>query len=111
MPDVILLYTTWPDAEKAQAAADAAIEARLAACANILAPMRSIYRWDGAIESAEETPMLLKTTAEAAPALRRLILELHPYELPCMLAWPADEQLSHGDYLAWVRGEVAPDHR
>ena len=106
MPDVILLYTTWPDDEKARAAADAAIEARLAACANILAPMQSVYRWEGRIERAAETPMLLKTTVEAAPALRRLILDLHPYELPCILAWQADERHSSADYLTWVRGEV-----
>jgi periplasmic divalent cation tolerance protein len=106
MPDVILLYTTWPDAEKAQAAADAAIEARLAACANILAPMQSVYRWEGRIEHAAETPMLLKTTAEGAAALSRLILELHPYDLPCILAWPADERHSSADYLTWLRREV-----
>ena len=111
MADVILLYTTWPDAEKAQAAARAAVEARLAACANILAPMQSVYRWDRQIEHAAETPMLLKTTAQAAPALRRLIAELHPYALPCILAWAADESCSSADYLLWVRSEVAGDRR
>jgi periplasmic divalent cation tolerance protein len=108
MASVILLYTTWPDQEKARAAARAAVEARLAACANILAPMQSLYRWEGEIECAGETPMLLKTTAEAAPALRSLILELHPYELPCVLALPANVEFSDPDYVAWIARETLP---
>jgi periplasmic divalent cation tolerance protein len=106
MPDVILLYTTWPDAEKAQAAGEAAVAARLAACVNVFAPIRSIYRWEGEIERAEETPMTLKSTAEAAPALRRLLIEMHPYDLPCILAWPVSAGLSHPDFLAWVQAET-----
>ena len=106
MPDVILLYTTWPDAEKAQAAGEAAVTARLAACVNIFAPIRSIYRWDGEIERAEETPMTLKSTAEAVPALRRLLIGMHPYDLPCILAWPVSSELSHQDFLAWVQQET-----
>ena len=113
MPDVILLYTTWPDAEKAQAAAEAAIAARLAACVNIFAPIQSIYRWEGEIERAVETPMTLKSTTQAAPALRRLLIELHPYELPCILAWPVSREHSHADFLTWVqdesRGGAPPD--
>lgn len=112
MPDVILLYTTWPDAEKAQAAGEAAIAARLAACINIFAPIQSIYRWEGQIERASETPMTLKTTAEAAPALRRLLTRLHPYDLPCILGWAVSDELSHPEFLAWVKAETtAPADR
>jgi periplasmic divalent cation tolerance protein len=107
MPEFVLLYTTWPDAEKAAAAGEAAIQARLAACVNIFAPIRSIYRWQGQLEQAQETPMTLKTTAEAAPALRRLLIEHHPYELPCILALPINPELSHPDFLAWIGVETA----
>ena len=65
MDELVVLYTTWPDAETAEAFARRAVEERLAACANVMAPMRSIYRWDGEIQSEVEIPMLLKTTAAA----------------------------------------------
>ncbi len=107
MDDVTILYTTWPDAEMAQVCASAAVEARLAACANLLAPMRSIYRWGGAVQTEAETPMLLKTTAAAARPLRDLILERHPYETPCILALPALAQGSNPAFLDWIRNEVA----
>jgi periplasmic divalent cation tolerance protein len=106
MPDVMFLYTTWPDAEKAEAAGRAAVEAQLAACVNILAPMRSIYRWRGKIETDAETPMTLKTTAQAAGALKRLLIGLHPYETPCILALPVSSEHSHTDFLAWVQEEA-----
>jgi periplasmic divalent cation tolerance protein len=108
MAQVILLYTTWPDAEKAQAAGEAAITARLAACVNILAPMQSIYRWNGRIERTAEVPMLVKTTVEAAPALRELLLELHPYDVPSLLALPVDEAFSHEGFLGWIGAETRP---
>src|ERR1700743_1304728 len=83
MDDLIVLYTTWPDAETAEAFGRRAVEERLAACADVLAPMRSIYRWDGDIKSEPEIPMLLKTTAAKAQALLETILRYHPYETPC----------------------------
>ena len=67
MQDVVLIYTTWPDAETADAAAVEAVERRLAACANRLAPIRSTYRWEGRVEQADETPVLFKTAASTAP--------------------------------------------
>jgi len=60
MPETVILYTTWPDAEKAEAVAAEAVAERLAACANIFAPIGSIYRWEGAIERATEIPMTLR---------------------------------------------------
>src|ERR1700744_4218546 len=82
MDELVILYTTWPDAETAEAFGRRAVEERLAARANVLAPMRSIYRWDGEIQSEPETPMLLKTTAAAVHRLGRLILRYHPYKTP-----------------------------
>jgi periplasmic divalent cation tolerance protein len=106
MPDVILLYTTWPDPEKARAAGEAAVAAQLAACVNILAPIQSIYRWEGRIDESIEIPMILKTSASAAADLRRLLIERHPYQLPCMVALPITAEHSHPDFLAWVQDQV-----
>ena len=106
MTEVVFLYTTWPDAETAEAVARTAVEQRLAACANRFAPMRSIYRWEGKVEETDEIPMTFKTTAAAVPALKALILQRHPYDLPAILALPVDAALSHDAFLAWIAGEV-----
>lgn len=106
MDDLIILYTTWPDAEMAQALGRTAVERKLAACANVLAPMRSIYRWEGEVQTEAETPMLLKTTAGAAERLRALILEHHPYDTPCIIALKTDSPLCNPAYLFWAHGEV-----
>ncbi len=107
MSDVVILYTTWPDAETAQAAGAAAVEAKLAACANLLAPMTSIYRWRGALQQTAETPMLLKTTAAGAPALRDFILARHPYDTSCVLALRVDLALSGAGFIQWIGEEIA----
>jgi periplasmic divalent cation tolerance protein len=108
MPQAVILYTTWPDAEKAEAVGAEAVAERLAACANVFAPIRSIYRWQGAIERAAEVPMTLKTSAETAEALRDFLLARHPYDLPCVLALRTDSELSHPDFVAWVADETTP---
>jgi periplasmic divalent cation tolerance protein len=107
MENVVLLYTTWPDAETARGAAEAAVISRLAACVNILAPMTSVYRWEDQVESSAEIPALFKTSAERAEALKTLILARHPYDLPAIVALPAGPA-SHGPYLAWVVAQSAP---
>src|SRR5262245_43347652 len=106
MDELLILYTTWPDAETAEACGRAAVEEKLAACANLLAPMRSIYGWDGELQVESETPMLLKTTAAAADRLRMLILRYSPYQTPCILALPVDPDHCNPQYLDWVRGDV-----
>ena len=107
MDDVVLVYTTWPDAETAAAAGRAAVEARLAACANILGAITSIYRWEGAVETAPEVAMILKTTAAAADALRALVVERHPYDVPSLVALPVLAEGSNPAFLAWI-GKEAP---
>lgn len=107
MNDAVILYTTWPDAETAQAFGRSAVEAKLAACANVLAPMISIYRWQGALVQAAETPMLLKTTAAAAGRLRDLVLARHPYETPCVVALAVQETGSNPAFLQWIGEEIA----
>ncbi len=99
MDDLVILYTTWPDAETAEAFGRVAVEVKLAACANVLGAMRSIYHWQGAFQVEAETPMLLKTTVAAADRLKALVLERHPYETPCILALPVDPTASNPAFL------------
>ena len=80
------------------------IERRLAACVNLLAPARSLYRWEGKLERATEIPMLIKTTHAAYPALESAIRERHPYQLPELLALSVAQGLPA--YLDWVCAET-----
>ena len=105
MPQIVLLYTTWPDAETAEAAAAEAVAERLCACANIQQPMESIYHWQGAIERAGEIPVLFKTSVETAPALRDWLVARHPYKTPCVVALPVESALSNDGFLIWVAQE------
>jgi periplasmic divalent cation tolerance protein len=111
MDEIVVLYTTWPEPEAAEAFAAEAVSERLAACGNILPPILSIYRWEGAMERAVETVLLLKTTAEAAPALTALILERHPFESPSVLALKVDGAGSSGAFIDWIKSEVSVDPR
>jgi periplasmic divalent cation tolerance protein len=106
MDEVVFLYTTWPDAETADAAATQAVERRLAACANILAPMRAVYRWNGVVERANEIPAIFKTTARSAAELAELLKQMHPYDTPAIAALPVSEQGSYAPFLAWIGAET-----
>jgi len=102
----LLVLTNLPDRESAEKLADALIEARVAACVNILAPCRSVYRWKGAVQHDDEHPVLIKTSAERYAALEQAIRALHPYELPEIVAVPIERGLSA--YLDWVAAETRP---
>jgi len=97
---VQLVFCTCPDAATAERIAGALVERRLAACVNLLPGLTSIYRWQDAVERANEMLLLIKTTAECYAALESAIVELHPYELPEVLAVEARAGLP--GYLAWV---------
>ena len=103
---LLLVLTNAPDQAAAEALAAALVAERLAACVNILAPCRSIYRWQGAVETAEEVPLLIKTTPERYPALERAIRAGHPYDTPEIIALPVTAGLPA--YLAWVAAETQP---
>ncbi|HEX5802735.1 MAG TPA: divalent-cation tolerance protein CutA [Azospira sp.] len=103
----LLVFTNCPDPASAEALAAALVELRLAACVNILAPCRSFYRWQGAVESASEVPLLLKTTAARYAALEAEIRARHPYELPEIVAVPIEAGLPA--YLQWLQDETRPD--
>lgn len=103
MCDILFLYVTAPDDQTARRIAKSLIEEKLAACVNILAPMRSIYRWKGAIEETDEIPMIVKTTKTAAQKTRDRITSLHPYETPCIVALSVSEESSSAPFLDWIR--------
>lgn len=99
-----LVLTNLPDRAAAERLADLVIEKKLAACVNILAPCRSVYRWKGAVQHDEEHPMLIKTTEERYAALEQALREGHPYELPEIIAVPIQRGLPA--YLDWVAAET-----
>jgi periplasmic divalent cation tolerance protein len=102
--EILLVLTNLPDLTSAETLASALVEERLAACVNILQPCRSIYRWKNAVETANEIPLLIKTTEACYPELEAAILARHPYETPEIIAFPVSRGLP--DYLAWVEAEV-----
>lgn len=107
MEEVLLAITTLPDTASAQALAARLVELRVAACVNVLAPCRSVYRWQGKVENTEEVPLLIKTTAARYADLEAAIRAAHPYDLPEIVALPVTRGLP--DYLAWVAAETAAD--
>ena len=106
---ILLIFTNLPDASSAEALATSLVSERLAACVNMLAPCRSVYRWQGEIEGAQEVPLLIKTTTERYAAVEEAIRSAHPYELPEIIAVP----IVHGlpEYLGWVAAETHTETR
>ena len=104
--DACLVITNLPDRDSAAKLARELVEKRLAACINILSPCRSIYRWKGKAEDAEEFPMLIKTTRGRYAELEATIRAGHPYDLPEIIA----VRLTGGlpAYLQWVDSETRP---
>jgi periplasmic divalent cation tolerance protein len=103
---VIAVLTNLPDSESAFNLARELVHLRLAACANVLAPVTSFYRWEGAEEQAHETPLLIKSTRECYPELEAAIRKRHPYSLPEIISWPIERGLP--EYLTWVEQETQP---
>ena len=101
---MLLVLTNLPDRAAAERLADSLIEKRLAACVNILAPCRSVYRWKDAVQHDEEHPMLIKSTTDSYPALEAAIRAGHPYELPEIIAVPIERGLPA--YLDWIAAET-----
>ena len=106
-PSIVSVYATFGSEEEARSVARTLVEEGLAACANILAPCHSIYRWHGRIEEASEVPALFKTRADAASALLARIAELHSYDVPAAMVWPIADALP--GYEQWVVEAVTRD--
>lgn len=98
------VWINCPDAAVAERVAAAAVEERLAACANILPPISSIYRWKGAVERAEEVTLVLKSRRDLFEPLAVLAKCLHPYEVPSIIA--TELALVEDDYARWLQNET-----
>jgi len=103
--EILLVISTFPDPETARRIAQQLVTEKLAACANITAPVQSIYHWQGRVENAQETMVFFKTTAERFPQLTTELQELHPYDVPEIVAL----QIADGApaYLRWVAESCA----
>lgn len=100
MEHVLTCFSTCPDAATAERIARALVDARLAACVNLLPDVRSVYRWDGDVVVDDEVLLMIKTTPAQLPALRDRLVALHPYEAPELIALPVADGLPA--YLQWV---------
>ncbi len=108
MSDIVFLYVTAPDAETAEIIARMLVAEKRAACVNIHGEMRSVYEWEGAVHINRETPLIVKTTAAAANAARDRIIELHPYDEPCVAALPVLREGSSASFLQWIADATNP---
>ncbi len=104
MADIVLVLTTVPTEEVGERIARALVDARLAACVNILPAMVSVYRWKGSLQRDSEHQVVIKTTRTRLPDIHAQLASLHPYDLPECLVLPIED----GDpgYLAWVEAET-----
>jgi len=106
----VFIYVTTPDSAEAKRIGRVVVEEGLAACANILPEMQSIYRWQGVVEEAKESVLLFKTTEAKVAELTCRVIELHPYDCPCVAALPITT--GNPEYLAWIERlgfEPSPD--
>ena len=101
---VVSIYAVFANAEEAERIGRQMVEERLAACVNLLGSCRSVYRWQGAVETADEAPAIFKTTSAQADSLIARISALHSYDVPCIAVWPIDKLLA--PYAVWVEESV-----
>jgi periplasmic divalent cation tolerance protein len=105
MTDKIVVLCTCAGEDEADRIARGLVEARAAACVNIVPGVRSVYRWQGAVESAAECLLVIKSSRERFDELRAAIEKLHSYELPEVVALPVVDGAP--DYLNWIDGSLA----
>ncbi|MBM3565604.1 MAG: divalent-cation tolerance protein CutA [Alphaproteobacteria bacterium] len=99
-----LVYVTASSRDEALKIARTAVEERLAACANVLAPITSVYWWDGKVQEEGEVSFILKTRDDLVSTLTARIKALHSYSCPCVVAWPVTQ--GNPDFLAWIASET-----
>jgi periplasmic divalent cation tolerance protein len=102
--DALLVITNLPDRDSAERLAQRLVEARAAACVNVMAECRSVYRWRGQVEQAAEVPLLIKTSRAAYSRLEAQIRAHHPYDLPEIIAVRIEDGLA--EYLQWIDAET-----
>jgi periplasmic divalent cation tolerance protein len=101
-----LVYMTTADAAEARAIGKHLVQAKLAACVNILDSMNSMYVWKGEFQDDQETVMIAKTTEDRIPALLAAVKERHSYECPCIVTIPISD--GNPDFLTWIADQVRP---
>ena len=106
MDRAVFVYTTYPSVVEAEKAGKTLVENGLAACVNILPGMVSHYRWQGAVERAEEAVMLIKTRASLAGGVRAAVKASHPYDTPAILVLPIESV--EETYFAWIMASTKP---
>ena len=104
--EFVFVYSTFPDRKSAETVARCVVEAKLAACVNILPPMTSIFEWEGKLDASTEHAVLIKTRRALADRAISAARPLHPYVIPCFLILPIAS--GTGDYLAWARAQTQP---
>lgn len=102
--DVMFVYVTAKDSDEARMIGETVVSERLAACANFLGGIESVYWWQGRLCRDDETAIIIKTSAERKPALIERIRELHSYECPCIVCLPIDG--GNRDFLNWIAAET-----
>ena len=102
--DAFVVLVTAPGVDVADGIATRVVEARVAACVSVLPGVRSVYRWQGAIERADEVQLVIKTTRDSLDALRAVVVAAHPFKVPEFLALPVTDGLPA--YLAWLVDET-----
>lgn len=105
-PTVRVVLTTAPSQDVAEGLGATVVAERLAACANVVPGITSIYRWEGTIRRESEVLVILKTTASSVEPLQTRLVELHPYDVPEVVAMKVEA--GHEPYLSWVLTEVGP---
>jgi periplasmic divalent cation tolerance protein len=103
-PSTILVLTTLPDAARGRAFVRELVDRRLVACGTVIDRVTSIYRWEGTVEEAGEAQVILKTDRERWTQLEQVATDLHPYDVPELLALPIERGFDA--YLQWVRAET-----
>jgi periplasmic divalent cation tolerance protein len=101
---VVFIYATAPDSALAHKIGQHLVAAEIAACVNILGAIHSIYRWEGALEAAQEVAMIVKTTEEQVAAVVQMIKSLHPFQVPAIAGWTVDE--GSPEFLQWIQSQV-----
>ena len=101
---IVMLYITAANADDAARIGRTLVEERLCACANVIAPVRSFYRWEGRVQDDQEAVLIAKTIAGKVEAATARIKALHAYEVPCVVAFPVDG--GNTDFLDWVAREA-----
>src|SRR6188474_261581 len=102
---VLAVFSTFPNPDEAAEVARILVTEQLAACVNLVGPVRSIYRWKGEISDDSETLAVIKTTRERFDAMKTRLVELHPYEVAEVIALPIEA--GHAPYLAWIETETS----